>query len=124
MLAPEHKEAIEKFMEKQEAACKDGGTAGWFETEFSDRVTELLGIEHPVIGGCMQHISGPEFVAAICNAGALGIMSSAMFASQDEFRDAVRTLKSLTGQAVRGEPQPVPGAPADRQRPLRGRDNR
>ena len=63
---------------------------------FKTPVTELLGIEYPIIGGCMQHISGPDFVAEICNAGALGIMSSAMFYTQDEFREAVRRLKSLT----------------------------
>ncbi|HSJ57927.1 MAG TPA: nitronate monooxygenase [Anaerolineae bacterium] len=60
------------------------------------RITELFGIEHPVIGGCMMHVSGPEFVAAISNAGALGLMASAMFHTQEEFRAAVRTVKSLT----------------------------
>jgi nitronate monooxygenase len=65
---------------------------------FETGVTRLLGIEHPVIGGCMQYISGPEFTAAVCNAGALGIMSSAMFPTQEEFRVALRRLKSLTGR--------------------------
>lgn len=65
---------------------------------FKTDVTELLGIEYPVIGGCMQYITGPEFVAEICNAGALGIMSSAMFYTQDQFREAVRRLKGLTGR--------------------------
>lgn len=59
-------------------------------------VTRLLGIEHPVIGGCMQYISGPEFAAAVSNAGALGVMSSAMYPTEGEFRDAVRRLRSLT----------------------------
>ncbi len=63
-----------------------------FETD----VTRLLGIEHPVIGGCMQYITGPEFAAAVSNAGALGIMSSAMFPTQGEFREALLKLKSLT----------------------------
>jgi NAD(P)H-dependent flavin oxidoreductase YrpB (nitropropane dioxygenase family) len=63
---------------------------------FTTRITELLGIEHPIIGGCMMHISGPEFVAAISNAGALGMMASAMFASQDDFRKAIRRTKELT----------------------------
>jgi len=63
---------------------------------FRTRVTELLGIEYPIIGGCMQYITGPEFVAAISNAGALGIMSSAMFSTQEDFRSAVRKLKALT----------------------------
>jgi len=63
---------------------------------FRTRVTELFGIEHPIVGGCMMHISGPEFVAAISNAGALGMMASAMFPSQEEFRAAVRKVKDLT----------------------------
>jgi nitronate monooxygenase len=60
------------------------------------RITELLGIEHPIVGGCMMHVSRPEFVAAISEAGALGLLASAMFDSQDAFRQAVRTVKSLT----------------------------
>jgi len=44
----------------------------------------------------MMHISGPEFVAAISNAGALGMMASAMFDAQEKFRQAVRRVKSLT----------------------------
>ncbi len=65
---------------------------------FKTRVTELLGIEYPIVGGCMMHISEPEFVAAISNAGALGMMASAMFTTQDEFRQAVRRAKGLTNK--------------------------
>ena len=65
---------------------------------FKTRITELFGIEYPIVGGCMMHISGPEFVAAISNAGALGMMASAMFSSQDEFRQAVRQVRSLTNK--------------------------
>jgi NAD(P)H-dependent flavin oxidoreductase YrpB (nitropropane dioxygenase family) len=60
------------------------------------RITELFGIETPIVGGCMMHISGAEFVAAISNAGALGIMASAMFPTQDAFREAVLKTKALT----------------------------
>ncbi len=63
---------------------------------FKTRITELFSIEHPIVGGCMMHISGPEFVAAISNAGALGMMASAMFTTQDAFRQAVRRVKALT----------------------------
>ena len=63
---------------------------------FKTRITELLGIEHPIVGGCMMHISGPEFVAAISNAGALGMMASAMFDTQEKFRQAIRRAKVLT----------------------------
>jgi nitronate monooxygenase len=46
----------------------------------------------------MMHISGPAFVAAISNAGALGMMASAMYDTQDAFRQAVRQVKDLTGK--------------------------
>ncbi len=60
------------------------------------RLTELLDIEHPIIGGCLMHISGPDFVAAISNTGALGMMASAMFDTQEKFRNAVQRAKVLT----------------------------
>jgi NADH:quinone reductase (non-electrogenic) len=60
------------------------------------RITELFGIEYPIVGGCMMYVTGPEFVAAISNAGALGIMASAMFDTQDKFREAVRRARELT----------------------------
>jgi nitronate monooxygenase len=63
---------------------------------FKTRITEIFGIEHPIVGGCMMHISGPAFVASISNTGALGIMASAMFTSQEDFRQAVRKTKTLT----------------------------
>jgi nitronate monooxygenase len=63
---------------------------------FETRVTKLFGIKYPIIGGAMMHVSKPEFVAAISNAGALGMMASAMYESQDEFRQAVRRVRDQT----------------------------
>jgi nitronate monooxygenase len=63
---------------------------------FKTRITELFGIEYPIVGGCMMHVSGPSFVAAVSNAGALGMMASAMYDSQAAFRQAVREVKSRT----------------------------
>jgi len=45
-----------------------------------------------------MHVSKPEFVAAVSNAGALGMMASAMYATQDEFRQAVRKVRELTNK--------------------------
>lgn len=65
---------------------------------FRTRVTELFAIEHPIVGGCMMHISGPGFVAAVSNAGALGMLPSAMYGSQVSFRAAVRQTRALTAK--------------------------
>jgi NADH:quinone reductase (non-electrogenic) len=66
------------------------------ESMFETRVTKLFGIKYPIVGGTMMHVSKPEFVAAISNAGALGMMASAMYESQDEFRQAVKRVRDLT----------------------------
>jgi NAD(P)H-dependent flavin oxidoreductase YrpB (nitropropane dioxygenase family) len=63
---------------------------------FNTRITRLFGIEHPIVGGCMMHISEPEFVAAVSNAGALGMMASAMYDTQDRFRRGVQQVKAHT----------------------------
>jgi NAD(P)H-dependent flavin oxidoreductase YrpB (nitropropane dioxygenase family) len=63
---------------------------------FETRVTKMFGTKYPIAGGTMMHVSKPEFVAAISNAGALGMMASAMYESQDEFRQAVRKVRDLT----------------------------
>jgi enoyl-[acyl-carrier protein] reductase II len=59
------------------------------------RITELLGIEHPIIQGAMSWVSFPPLVAAVSNAGGLGILGAA-FMSIDELRQNIREIKKLT----------------------------
>ena len=63
---------------------------------FKTRVTEMLKIKYPILGGTMMWLSVPKFVAAVSNAGALGILASATYRSKEEFQDAVKETKSLT----------------------------
>jgi len=75
---------------------------------FKTRVTELLGIEYPILAGpmayiskaelvaAMAYISKAELVAAVSNAGGLGIMASLTFTEIDELRQEIRKTKSLT----------------------------
>jgi len=60
------------------------------------RVTELLGIEYPILAGPMAYLSGPELVAAVSNAGGLGIMASLTYVELDQLREAIRKTRSLT----------------------------
>ena len=41
---------------------------------FKTRITELLGIEYPIILGAMQWLGRAEIVAAASNAGGMGIL--------------------------------------------------
>ncbi len=60
------------------------------------RITEMLGIEHPIIGGTMMWITDPEFVASISNAGGLGILASAIYQSGEELAEAIDRTQALT----------------------------
>jgi nitronate monooxygenase len=60
------------------------------------QITRMLGITYPIIGGTMMWISNADFVAAISNAGGLGIMASAMYDSREAFAEAVDRVRELT----------------------------
>ena len=63
---------------------------------FQTKITEMLGIKYPILIGTMMHLSKAEMVAAVSNAGALGILASAIFQTQEDFRQEIKKLKSLT----------------------------
>ena len=63
---------------------------------FKTRITEMLGIEYPIIGGTMMWLSTPEYVAAVSQAGGLGILASAMYQSKDEMAVAIDRVRELT----------------------------
>jgi len=62
------------------------------------RLTDLLHTELPIIGGAMMDLSTPGFVAAVCEAGALGVIASANYRDYDAFRDALRAVKDATAR--------------------------
>lgn len=59
--------------------------------------TELLGISHPVVQAGMAGFTSPELVAAVCNAGGLGIFG----ASSTEGRDMARVVAAVRSQTDR-----------------------
>ena len=63
---------------------------------FKTRITELLGIEHPIVQGGMMWISRAELVAAVSNAGGLGIMTALTFPSPEELAAEIRKTRELT----------------------------
>jgi enoyl-[acyl-carrier protein] reductase II len=58
-------------------------------------LTDLLGIEHPVCLGPMGLISTPPMVAAVSNAGGLGIMGTGMLDGEG-LREAIRETRKRT----------------------------
>ena len=63
---------------------------------FETKITKMLEIEYPIIGGTMMWISDADFVAAISNAGGLGVLASAIYQSKEEFCTAIDRVYELT----------------------------
>eukprot|EP00534_Pseudo-nitzschia_fraudulenta_P019386 CAMPEP_0201264512 /NCGR_PEP_ID=MMETSP0853-20130426/8103_1 /ASSEMBLY_ACC=CAM_ASM_000640 /TAXON_ID=183588 /ORGANISM="Pseudo-nitzschia fraudulenta, Strain WWA7" /LENGTH=367 /DNA_ID=CAMNT_0047568401 /DNA_START=94 /DNA_END=1197 /DNA_ORIENTATION=+ len=58
----------------------------------STRITELFGCEHPIVLPGMSWISTPALVAAVSDAGGLGILATGPL-SADETRQSIREIK-------------------------------
>jgi len=58
-------------------------------------LTTLFNIEHPIIQGGMIYNSGAKLVAAVSNAGGLGLLGAGSM-QPDLFRDQVQKTKTLT----------------------------
>jgi enoyl-[acyl-carrier protein] reductase II len=59
------------------------------------RITEMMGIDYPIFLSGMSWISVPEMVAAVSNAGGLGILATGPL-QKDQTREAIRKIRSLT----------------------------
>jgi enoyl-[acyl-carrier protein] reductase II len=59
------------------------------------RVTEMFGVEMPIVLSGMSWVSTPQMVAAVSNAGGLGILATGVY-NERQTRDAVRRVRELT----------------------------
>jgi nitronate monooxygenase len=63
---------------------------------FQTKITEMFGIRYPLVVGTMMHLAKAEMVASASQAGALGVLASAMFGTKEELRKEIRKVKELT----------------------------
>jgi nitronate monooxygenase len=68
------------------------------DAPLATRLTRELGIELPVIGGAMYPCSNPELVAAVSEAGGIGVLQpvSLTYVHGHDFRDGLRYMRTLT----------------------------
>ena len=62
------------------------------------RMTELFGIEYPIMCGGMMWLCKPELCAAISNAGAMGNVTAANYNTGEELRKAIKQTRGLTNK--------------------------
>ncbi len=68
----------------------------------STRVTQQLGIEVPLICGPMYPCSNPELVAAVSEAGGIGVLQpvSLVYVHKQPFREGVRAIRAMTDKPI------------------------
>ncbi len=59
-------------------------------------ITEMFGIKYPIICGAMMWLCKPRLCAAVSNAGGMGNLTAGNYATEDEFRKAIRETRRLT----------------------------
>ena len=62
------------------------------------RLTEMIGIEHPLVMGGLTGVGTVELAAAVSNAGGLGMFTSHNAGSPEAARLEIRRLKTLTSK--------------------------
>jgi enoyl-[acyl-carrier protein] reductase II len=60
-----------------------------------NRVTQLLGVEHPIVQAPMGYIARAQLASAVSNAGALGIIETSS-GQLDQVRDEIKKMRDLT----------------------------
>jgi NAD(P)H-dependent flavin oxidoreductase YrpB (nitropropane dioxygenase family) len=59
-------------------------------------ITKMFGIKYPIMCGAMMWLSKPKLCAAVSNAGGMGNLTAGNYATENEFRDAIRETRKLT----------------------------
>jgi NADH:quinone reductase (non-electrogenic) len=62
------------------------------------RITELFGIEHPIIQGGMHYVGYAELAAAVSNAGALGIITGLTQPTPEDLAREIARCRDMTDQ--------------------------
>ena len=66
---------------------------------FQTNVTDLLGIEYPIIQGGLAYLAYSDLCAAVSNAGGLGQVTAMSLKTPEELREEIKKVRELTGGA-------------------------
>jgi nitronate monooxygenase len=62
------------------------------------RITERLGIEHPIVQGGMMNVGYAELASAVSNAGGLGIITALTQPTPQALREEIERTKAMTAK--------------------------
>ncbi len=64
------------------------------------RVTELLGIQYPIVCGGMMRVGRAKLAAAVSNGGGLGVMTALSLPTPEELIDEVKLCRTMTDKPI------------------------
>lgn len=64
--------------------------------KWQTRVTEIFGIQYPIIQGGLAHLAYADLCAAVSNAGGLGQITAMSLESPEALREEIRKVKQMT----------------------------
>ena len=67
---------------------------------FVNRVTKILGIEHPIIQGGMHYVGYAGLAAAVSEAGGLGTITALTQPTPEHLRQEIRKARELTKKPI------------------------
>ena len=62
------------------------------------KITELFGIEHPIIQGGMHHVGFAELAAAVSNAGGLGTITGLTQGTPEKLANEIARCQEMTNR--------------------------
>ena len=63
---------------------------------FKTRITELFGIDHPILCGGLMWLADANYVAAVVNAGGMGFITPRSFPTLEDYRAQLRKCREIT----------------------------
>jgi nitronate monooxygenase len=60
------------------------------------RITEMFGIEHPVIQGGMHYVGFADMAAAVSNAGGLGVITGLTLGTSEKLAAEIARCRDMT----------------------------
>ena len=60
------------------------------------RLTEMLGIKHPIVQGGMQWVGVAELASAVSNAGGLGILTALTQPTPEDLLKEIERCRTMT----------------------------
>lgn len=63
---------------------------------FKTRITEMFGVEYPIIQGGLMWLAKAELAAAVAEAGGIGFMTALSHATPEGLRDEIQKVRGMT----------------------------